>query len=362
MRYILFLEIKRLIKKDNVDLKQSVFLNFISRYPLAKNIYYLIQNSRFSPVFIFIFFVIKLFTLRFDHKEGGVLTFIQKENEQRSFEEIIDSDHKDTISKVEYASPVNFVNFFFARERRALLGQFYMAKKVLRIFILLCRRYNLLVCLRCSELIAIWTFMERSISAKDFSAVISFTDGNPNGLALFLFSKKYKKKLFFISHGQPAHPIYPLDCDFAYLLDKKSSEHYISSGAEIKQVIYHGVENQYREFKIFSDLNHRLSCIILLSKSDHSKNINAIIQKIRGYFGSIHVHIRDHPFLAKEKMLPLEQVIQSYNFAIATNTSSILTCLISGIPVIYTNITDDKIYDRYGFVQDGLVPRIERLS
>ena len=353
VRHALLVEIKNLISKDHDNSKKNIFFKILSRHPFLKGIYYLARDSKYSPIWAIVFFITKLLSLKLVQK-GNILTFIQKDNEIQTFKQIINSSKRDQISHIKYSLPVNIGNLICFPGKK-ILEQLNLTKKMLRIFTFLCHKYDFFICLRCSELLAIWVFLERRVSPNDFSAVLNFTDGNPNGLALSLFSGRYKRKLFFISHGRPAPPMYPLRCYCAYLLDQKSNKLYMDSGAKIKQVIYHGIKDQYRNFVTLSDEENKLNVIVLLSKSDDPQYINAITRMIKNHFKPKQVYVKEHPFLSKKKMPPLGQIVKSFDLAIATNTSSILHCLISGVPVLYTDIADAGSYDRYGFVQDGLI-------
>ena len=237
MELLLWIQLKRLIRKDNCLFKQDLFRKTIERYFIISFIIKF-SNKKIYPFYCFIFFVLKIFSLRYQNSQGSILTFVGHENEKTSFNQIIKPVIEKKVFKIECSKLLRLnIN----------LNNIQILPKLFRIFYFFSKKYELFVCLRLVEFLAIVFFIERKVHIQKIKSVISFTDGNPNGMALFLFAKKYKKKLFFISHGVPGSPVYPLECDYGYLLNKKSYEIYVLANSNIKRPLYHGFKDYHKK-------------------------------------------------------------------------------------------------------------------
>jgi hypothetical protein len=366
----LFQAIKIVAFKDSQNFRQFVFNNLQQRKQLVSlcNWIYNNSNNQLKLIFVYIYGIYSYFcfSLERNKKENSILSVYAYGNELRVINEIqkIVSTSFLIIKKTFKLglNPYVIFNLFYLLKRKSLY----------RIIFKTIKKQDFLVSCRVVQTIFLYSRFLHFYNEQKFKVVLVASDSNPYAMAAVFAAKKLNIRTVYVNHGfippNPPRLVY----DYSILDSKRLYEvysHHINNKGEI---LFKGVEGEYREWGKLAK-GPKVKIGIFLSLIINWENVWKFINHINKNFPNIEILLRAHPnllFRDKEqfkKLKTFKNIEISYSktnavndlkkcdFMVAGNSSVHLTALKFSVPSIYFNKMDFMPPDFYLFVKNGLI-------
>ncbi len=354
------------IRKDNTPFKTELFQSYLKKSRVIEMAYKLLAGNLgrpFHPFMCTSFFLLRYLSLSPPNVSETIVTYLGTQNERRSFLEIISAKFQPLIRQLPQS---------LLRVPQSFVQNLRFFKRFLQcqaLFFRLSRRLPLFAALRASEYMAYFLAWSPLFRDGNFRSALVFSEGNPHGLALLHLARRSGKKSFFVSHGEPNAPIYPLKCTSALLWGRESFERYQNAGAKIEEPRFLGQSEQYSELRELPQEVTRVG--VFLSKMTRTKEISAVIQALSCDYPHAEILLRPHPNFKLTESMRAELAIhpalkfseggdpildaRKCDFVLAANTTSHVQILMSGTRSLYCYALEGVDFDRNGFLKEGLI-------
>jgi len=341
-----------MVKKDTTAHKEELFAKYLRRLWGAAFVYGWVERKagriQVAAFVYWIFVYWKACGFKRTHTDLGrdLLTLVLIPNETRA---LAHSISEKTQTRLRQLRPrlwhLNFSDW--------LVGASWLT--AWRILQRLKRRgFKPYVVLRAAEFLAYYARLQKFLSASpgNFRYALIFTDGNPHGLALLHAAKRNQVSTAFISHGEPAAPVYPLKVEMAYLKGPMSLQLYLESGGQIAKPLFQGEQERWHPIRATPNAPIR-KVGIFLSKSSSREGVDRACREISAEIGAVTFLLRGHPNW--ESSGRLEDDVAQCDLIFAGNSTVHLEILLLGCASIYMHRLDDGEWDRQGYVREGLI-------
>ena len=243
-------------------------------------------------------------------------------------------------------------------------------KRDIRVIRTLLHRHDLFVVLRGLQYLAYYDPCIKELRPEETEKIFFFTDANPHGRALMHSARSKQIYSCFISHGEPNPPFVPLCSDAAYLLGKRSWDRYRRCGSRVGTVLFQGHKERWAPVRPLDSVRG-IRAGIFLSKSTPAEGVLSLIERIRTSLGCDAILVRPHPNMGSSTALQksltrlpdvrisegrgVDEDIRACDVVFAGDTTVHLEVLLGGRPSLYVRGLERVFFDRYGYVEEGLI-------
>jgi len=354
--------LKGLLYRDISTTKERLFKQYFKRNKLVYVIYSFASTSLIlKTISATLYFLINYLFLTVNKNINDYVTMIQLPNEKIIFDKYI--INKRAISQIK-KSLLGLFDFSTIKFR------FTKLIKLFRIFNHLIKNYDFYLVLRVAEYIAYYGRLYALLDKDNLKGILMFTDNNPNSFALMFIAQRFRIPLYFISHGEPLEPIYPLKCKAAYLLGLESLRRYESRGSKFNKIFFKGHKQSFKKFQPIIG-NQELTLGLFLGKLSTLERLSSLLTSVSKQLNIGKILIRRHPITSFYKktnikhMLPknlillnsttFEEDVKKCDLILSGNSTAQLEALHMGKAVLYSREMEEGNFDKYKYIKDGLL-------
>lgn len=240
----------------------------------------------------------------------------------------------------------------------------------------LAKRYDFMPACRVSSALAYyWRFGNMLDAGPEAMAALTASNYSPEAVGLSAAAHQRNRKVIYVNHAPvPRNSLYvpPVFADISVFYGETVRETYAQRSRCVTHPVYVGLPDAAQEMVLSEKLN-RVG--IFLTALTRKETIARLISEIRLAHPDAKVLIRHHPVSLLETDLsdlveknpgttvtigsPLSEDIAACDAVICGNSGVILNTLHAGRPVAYIPELDELPQDYNGFLESGLVPRLE---
>lgn len=359
--------LKDQIRRDGSIYKVCIFENMLKASPLVSNVYKISSMHPVSRAIVCsIYYLYRYLAIQPNFLKKSVVVAPVFKNEKRILAEELDSTIRNewaSYHKHKKFIPINILLIW------PLLKGLFGLPFAYRQSLVLSRHVELFRGMRAAEFYAYFRAIAPAI--KRAKMIIVTTDGNPNGMALFALGECYRTTTIFLSHGEPIPPMAKLRAKMAYLLGQHSADVYREHGTRFEELLFQG----HKDFEMtYTPLSEAITTVgLFIGKLDQVERLRETIHLINSIFDPQRILLRQHPNfplnggtvsqlqsgnLEISEEASIFKDIHRCDLMVIGDSTSHLQVLLCGKPSLYYFDGDQRFYDRYNYLRDGLVMEI----
>lgn len=328
----LYFSIKNQIKKDHTQERSDLFSVFLSSHLILKYPYQFLELHKLSPLRALFCFIYAACVSGnwLTTKDTSPITIEKRANESNKIRELESVlrvyGFKRASLNISFFKKFSSFFYFLKRAARSPLSFIKTWKWLLR----LNQNFPFYVCLRATETLFIFLYLNEKFQKIKPSALLISTEGNPHGSAVMGIADKFSIPLIFASHGAISTQPVKIKCELGLFHGAKMREDYLREFSKVESTIYYG-----RKKNINNDSNFSKKICLCLSKDPNLLAIKNLLLKIKNEFVGAEILLRPHP----QSMVSVSSIQKNFPFINISKNNSLAEDLSGSFLVLAGNST-----------------------
>jgi hypothetical protein len=361
------------VKKDHVPDRERLFHLFLRRvFPLGYA-YELVGNGPvISRAFVSLLYGCTVSAKARFPGGAGPLSIEKLPNEREKISSLMPVFAKLGLRRMLWRiSPFHcaYSLFFFARMAALHPGRL---KGFIKWHIRLNKKLPLYVAMRASETALTYIFLCERWRANTPSMVLVSTDSNPHGCAAMGAAGKLRVPLVFASHGAVSSNPVAIKCWLAIFYGRRALEDYAKASSEIEQYLFYGFKNTRAAER--APIPRKIC--LCLGKNPNLEFVRKLTNDLGSFFPGVPLTIRPHPqgmaslgrlaaFARMGKISrhrDIQKDLDGCDLLLAGSSTAHLEAVARGVLSVFVGEMDAFRPPELCFIQEGMVPRLDRVD